>query len=106
MRGEVQDAPGGLDPGAGICEAGVSADGGDDAQGRGFDAVHAFEKMIEDGADIVAAKFVEAGGAGVTIDDGPVGQLVKLLNGGGAVPVDEQRKANARPTPARRFEAR
>ncbi|HEV2488404.1 MAG TPA: hypothetical protein VGT03_01235 [Candidatus Acidoferrales bacterium] len=90
VSGGEQEALGGLDPGARVGEAGVSADGVDDAHGRGLDAVDTFEKMIEDCADVMAAEFVEACCAGVTIDHGPLRQLEELLNGGGAVPVDEQ----------------
>lgn len=88
-RGE-QESPGGLDPSAGVGEAGVGTDGIDDAHRRGFDAVHTFEEKIEDESDVAAAELVEADGMSVAINGGPIGQVEQALDGPGAVPVDEQ----------------
>lgn len=56
--GGHSDALFGLEPATRVREARVGADGVDDAHRRGLDAFHAFEEMIEHGADVVPATLV------------------------------------------------
>lgn len=87
------DALFGLDPLVRFGEAGIGANGGDDAVGGWRDVGDTFEKEIEDSAKIVAALGVEADGASVAIDGTPVEGVVdgKLAaNGLRGVPVDEK----------------
>lgn len=87
------DAPLWFNPVVLFGEAGIGANGGDDAVGRRRHVGRILEKMVEDGTKIFRAAGVESGGAGVSIDGGPVEDMTNgefAANGLRAVPVDEK----------------
>ena len=67
-------------------EVSVGADGVDYVVGGGFGDGAAFDDVVEGGAEIVDADFVEAGGAGVAIEDGSVAEAEAADDGAGMAP--------------------
>lgn len=87
------DALLGFDPPVLVGEAGIGADGGDDSVSGGLNVCGAFEEKIEDGAKVLAALGVEAGGTRVAVDGRPVEGVIngeQAADGLRTVPVDEK----------------
>ncbi|HEV2288038.1 MAG TPA: hypothetical protein VGR81_03705 [Candidatus Acidoferrales bacterium] len=79
-----------LGPLAAFIEAGESADGAENREGRGrLNETDLFEDFFDDRAEVFAAADIESSGASVTVDDGLAAQTVGFLNPGGSVPVQE-----------------
>ena len=66
----------GRDPLALVVDLGVEADGGDDGAGGGADGFGLLDEVFEGGAERGAALGAEAGGVGVSVNDGLMGDTV------------------------------
>lgn len=77
-----------IDPFAVIVDAAIGAGGVEDVAGGGAEVVGVFEDGFDDAAKILAAKFVEAGGAGVAVNGLAIPEIVGAADVIGADPVD------------------
>lgn len=59
-----------------VVDLGVEADGGDDGAGSGADGFGLLDEVFEGGAERGAALGAKAGGVGVTVNDGVMGDFV------------------------------
>lgn len=82
-------AVGSVDPFAVVGEAGVGADGADEAVRGGLDVLGALDDEFEGGAEFALAKNKEAEGVSVAVDEGTVGEVVMLADLIGAAPMEE-----------------
>ena len=87
--GSVNDAAGGLDPFTGSGDRGAGFDGGDDSVGGNLAFIGAFDDVFEGEAQVAAAFGEQAGGVGVIVDSGAVGEHEAQVDGGRALPVKE-----------------
>ena len=83
------DFLGRIEPLAVVVDAAVGAGGVEDVAGGGPQVVGVFEDGLDYAAEILAAEFVEAGGAGVTVDGLAIPEVVGAADVIGADPVDE-----------------
>jgi len=77
-----------INPLAVIIDAAVGAGGVEDVAGGGPQVVGVFEDRFDDAAEILAAEFVESGGAGVAVDGLAIPEVVGAADVIGADPVD------------------
>ena len=59
-----------------VVDLGVEADGGDDGTGGGADGLGLLDEVFEGGAEGRAALGAKAGGVGVSVNDGMMGDFV------------------------------
>lgn len=78
----------GRDPLALVVDLGVEADGGDDGAGGGADGFGLLDEVFEGGAERGAALGAKAGGVGVAVNDGLVGDFVFAGDFLGAEPAE------------------
>jgi hypothetical protein len=76
------------DPLALIVDLGVEADGGDDGAGGGADGFGLLNEVFEGGAERGAALGAKAGGVGVAVNDGMMGDFVLAGDFLGAEPAE------------------
>jgi len=89
--GEDDVGPGRLEPLSIFIEAGVEAAGADDYVGGFFEGAvfDHFENILEAAGEFTSAAGEEAGGVGVTVEGGVVGDVVVFGDVSGATPADE-----------------
>jgi hypothetical protein len=83
------DVADGFVPGALGVDEGAGADGVEDLFRVGGDALGVLNNVGAGDAHVFHAALVEAGGAGVTVDDASIGEAVVGGDVGGGVPVEE-----------------
>ena len=71
-----------------VVDLGVEADGGDYGAGGGADGFGLLDEVFEGGAKRGAALGAKAGGVGVTVDDGMMGDSVLACDYFGAEPAE------------------
>ena len=71
-----------------VVDLGVEADGGDDGAGGGADGFGLLDEVFEGGAKAGAALGAEAGGVGVSVNDGLMGDSVLAGDFFGAEPAE------------------
>jgi hypothetical protein len=71
-----------------VVDLGVEADGGDDGAGGGADGFGLLDEVFEGGAQRGAALGAKAGGVGVTVNDGLMGDSVLASDLFGAEPAE------------------
>ena len=76
------------DPLALVVDLGVEADGGDDGAGGGADGFGLLDEVLEGGAERGAALGAKAGGVGVSVNDGLMGDSVLAGDFFGAEPAE------------------
>ena len=79
----------GRNPAAGIVEVGIEADGFDDGESVGADALGVFNDVLEGGAEIGEALREKIEGVGVAVDGGAVGEMEFAGDPVGAAPMEE-----------------
>jgi hypothetical protein len=71
-----------------VVDLGVEADGGDDGAGGGADGFGLLDEVFEGGAERSAALGAKAGGVGVSVNDGLMGDSVLASDFFGAEPAE------------------
>ena len=71
-----------------VVDLGVEADGGDDGAGGGADVLGLLDEVLEGGAEAGAALGAKAGGVGVSVNDGLMGDSVFAGDFLGAEPAE------------------
>jgi hypothetical protein len=71
-----------------VVDLGVEADGGDDGAGGGADGFSLLDEVFEGGAERSAALGAKAGGVGVAVNDGLMGDSVLAGDSLGAEPAE------------------
>lgn len=79
----------GLNPGAGIVDVGIDADGLDGRDGITLGVGDALDDVVERAANVTGAEEVEPGGACVAVEDLAASKMVFADDGFGASPMDE-----------------
>src|ERR1700678_2378562 len=82
------EAPYGGRPLALVVDLGVEADGGDDGAGGGADGFGLLDEVFEGGAKRSAALGAKAGGVGVAVNGGVMGDFVLVRDFLGAEPAE------------------